>query len=191
MIGKLRRLVRRILVSFWFWPFVFIYAGWWLAGFIGVQTVTLPVAQLAAMKSSADAHAVAILTMIAAASITIVTFVFSTLMVVLQLASSQLSPRILRRTIREGRAQMVMAIMVGTFSFATHALLLIYAEQDPGRMLLFVMGGIALMLREPVGVPVLCWIRGRPRQCARRHPEHRDRDREVAEAHLRLSVGRC
>ena len=132
-------------MSFWFWPLVFLVGGWWLAEFLGGQTVDLPAEQIAGMKTSADAHAVAILGMIAASAITIVTFVFSTLMVVLQLASSQLSPRILRKTIREGRAQMVMAILVGTFSYATRSLLLVYVDQDVATLWLLVLTAVALM----------------------------------------------
>jgi uncharacterized membrane protein len=98
------------------------------------------------MQKAAVIYAGPLLTTIAASSITIVTFVFSTLMVVLQLASSQLSPRILRKTIREGRAQFVMGILVGTFVFAVRSLLLLYGTQDGLVALLLVNTGIVIMI---------------------------------------------
>ena len=64
----------------------------------------------------------AILSTIAAAMLTFTGLVFSVTMLVLQLASSQLSPRVTRTFLRDRKNQVVLAIFVATF---VHALLVL------------------------------------------------------------------
>lgn len=129
---RLRHFLRSILASFWFWPLVFVVLALYLAFVVPDISRHLSLADeyaVGELASSARAYAVAILTATAAADITIITFVFSTFMVVLQLASSQLSPRVLRPTLREGRAQLSMAVMTGGFVFSIASLLGVHGEQ--------------------------------------------------------------
>jgi uncharacterized membrane protein len=131
---RLRTLLRDILTSFWFWPLVFIVFACYLALAVPSWGRQLPAsgqAWFGDLAAGAQVYAVAILTTTAGADVTILTFVFSTFMVVLQLASSQLSPQILRPTVREGRAQIVMAIMAGGFVFSVCSLLGVYSEKRP------------------------------------------------------------
>jgi len=125
--------VRAVLSSFWFWPLVFIAVAIRLSESIPAWASSIPVQGVNGLQLFADnagVYAVAILTTTAAADITILTFVFSTLMIVLQLASSQLSPRILRPTLRQGAAQRSMGIMAGGFMFSVWSLLDIYGSQN-------------------------------------------------------------
>jgi uncharacterized membrane protein len=131
---RLRHALSSVLSSFWFWPLVFIVAAIYLAESIPSWASTVPATDLTAIQGfAADArvYAVAILTTTAAADVTILTFAFSSLMVVLQLASSQLSPRILRPTLRRGAAQLSMGIMAGGFVYSTWSLLGIYGVKHP------------------------------------------------------------
>jgi uncharacterized membrane protein len=58
------------------------------------------------------------MTAIAAAAITLTALVFSITMLVLQLASSQFSPRVLRTFLRDVNSQVTLGIFVGTFAYA-------------------------------------------------------------------------
>lgn len=122
-----------MLASFWFWPLAFIILAMYLAAAVPEFARNLPMGDQGPLRdvaAGAQVYAVTILTTTAAANITILTFVFSTLMVVLQLASSQLSPRILRPTLREGRAQISTGIMAGGFVFSICSLLSIVGETE-------------------------------------------------------------
>lgn len=131
---RFRQFVRGVLTSFWFWPLAFTGFAVYLSSALSNAARSLKPADVQALDPlarAAEVYAGVILTTTAAADVTILTFVFSTLMVVLQLASSQLSPRILRTTVREGRAQISMAIMVGGFVFSLYSLLELYGANEP------------------------------------------------------------
>lgn len=142
---RLRRMVRTVATSFWFWPILSIAFALWLSWALGYVVRSIPAAGITpdSLSKAAALYAGTILTATAAADITILTFVFSTLMVVLQLASSQLSPRIIRTIVRDGSAQLSMAIMVGGFVFSLSALLNIYGDQDP--LVAAIVVGVALL----------------------------------------------
>ncbi len=132
---RLKHMLRGVLASFWFWPVALIAFAVYLAASTPDLVRALPPGNLGGLQdlavSAGQVYAVTILTTAAGADITILTFVFSTLMVVLQLASSQLSPRVIRPTLREGRVQVTMAIMAGGFVFSLCSLLGVYAGQQP------------------------------------------------------------
>jgi uncharacterized membrane protein len=131
---RVRHRVRGVLTSFWFWPLVMMVFAWYLSGAVATVTRRLSVGDpgfASGLTAGAKLYSGAILTTTAAADVTILTFVFSTFMVVLQLAGNQLSPRILRTTVREGRAQMTMAVMVGGFVFSLRSLAEVYGERQP------------------------------------------------------------
>ena len=147
MIFRLHRAGRALVTTLWFWPLVFIVTGWFLADGVAWLARAAPLSAFTpgTVRFAAD-YAVPLLTMAAGAVITVVTFVFSTLMVVQQLASGQLSPRVLRKTLREGRAQLVMAVLVGTFVYAVHSLSLTYGEVDSLIPAYLTAGAIVLLL---------------------------------------------
>lgn len=134
--------------SFWVLPLSFMVGGWVLSYLVASLGHVLPVGAFDAngIASAATSVAVPVLTTIAAASISIVTFVFSTLMILLQLASAQLSPRAIRKIIREGRTQFVMSVLTGTFVYALISLTMVYGEADPGVALLLTAVGTLLMI---------------------------------------------
>lgn len=72
---------------------------------------------------STDAESArALLGAIATATLTLTGLVFSVTMLVLQLASSQLSPRVMRRFLRDRSNQIVLALFISTFAYALLAL---------------------------------------------------------------------
>lgn len=143
---RIRRLARSLFTSFWFWPLISIAFALWLSASVGgaARNVPLEDAVSDGLAKAATLYAGTILTTTAAADITILTFVFSTLMVVLQLASSQLSPRIVRTIVRDGSAQVSMAIMVGGFVFSLSALLNVFQNQDQNPLVASAMVVVAL-----------------------------------------------
>jgi uncharacterized membrane protein len=146
LLYRIRRLGRSLVTSFWFWPLISIAFALWLSMSLGgaARSVPLEDAVSGGLAKAANLYAGTILTTTAAADITILTFVFSTLMVVLQLASSQLSPRIVRTIVRDGSAQVSMAIMVGGFVFSLSALLNVFQNQDQNPLVASAMVVVAL-----------------------------------------------
>ena len=72
--------------------------------------------------------ATSLLQVVATATITVTSLTFSLVVIAIQLASQQFSPRLLREFARDRVIQGVLAILVGTFTFATGVLLSI--DQD-------------------------------------------------------------
>lgn len=134
--------------SFWVLPLTFMVGSWLLSYVVASLGRTFPVggSDASGLADAATSVAVPALATIAAASITTLTFVFSTLMVLLQLASAQLSPRAIRKIIREGRTQFVMSVLAATFVFAIISLTMLYGEREPGVALLLTFVGTLLMI---------------------------------------------
>lgn len=133
---------------FWVLPLSFM-AGGWLLSFVTAsfgRAMALSGADVRDLASAALSVAVPVLTTIAAASISTLTFVFATLMLLLQLASAQLSPRATRKILREGRSQLVMSVFAATFVFALSSLTMLYGEEAPGVALLLTLVGTLLMI---------------------------------------------
>jgi uncharacterized membrane protein len=134
--------------SFWVLPLTFMVGGWLLSYVVASlgRSLSVGASDVGGLSAAATSVAVPALTTIAAASITTLTFVFSTLMVLLQLASAQLSPRAIRKIIREGRTQFVMSVLAATFVFAIISLTMLYGEKEPGVALLLTSVGTLLMM---------------------------------------------
>lgn len=81
----------------------------------------------AAVTNSADA---ATATTVAAAMLTLIAVVFSTMLVAVQLASSQYSPRITRVFVRARLTQVTLAVFMTTFVFSLDALIGCRASED-------------------------------------------------------------
>jgi uncharacterized membrane protein len=73
----------------------------------------------------------ALLGAIATATLTLTGLVFSITMLVLQLASSQLSPRVMRRFLRDRNNQVVLGLFISTFAYALLALRNVKADSVP------------------------------------------------------------
>ena len=80
-----------------------------------------------AVTNSADA---ATATAVAAAMVTLIAVVFTTMLVAVQLASSQYSPRITRIFVRARLTQVTLAVFLATFVFALNALIGCRASAD-------------------------------------------------------------
>ncbi|MSO88204.1 MAG: DUF2254 domain-containing protein [Acidimicrobiia bacterium] len=80
-----------------------------------------------AVTNSADAVTA---TTVAAAMLTLIAVVFSTMLVAVQLASSQYSPRITRVFVRARLTQITLAVFMTTFVFALNALIGCRASED-------------------------------------------------------------
>lgn len=88
----------------------------------------------------------AILSTIAAAMLSFTGLVFSVTMLVLQLASSQISPRVTRTYLRDRKNQAVLATFVATFTYALLVLREVRSEPDPFVPELAVGAAFALLL---------------------------------------------
>ena len=98
---------------------------------VGDQLAQLPGADLLFQGGYESARS--ILSSIASAAITLTALVFSITMLVLQLAASQYTPRLLRSFLKDRNSQFTLGVFAGTFTFALAALRTIRAEEDsPG-----------------------------------------------------------
>ncbi len=120
VIVRLRKRYARLRESLFFWPAIYVVVGVVLGfattyadaqrpGWIHEAWYLIP----ATVNSARD-----LLTSLAGATITVAGVVFSITMVALQLAASQLSPRVLHGFRRDRRQQHTMAAVVGTFTFS-------------------------------------------------------------------------
>lgn len=104
-----------------------------LAVAAGLGTVALDQATRARLGFTGGADgARAVLATIATAMITLTGLVFSILIVALQLASAQFSPRVMRTFLRDRSSKIALAAFVATFSFALTVLRATRADEVPG-----------------------------------------------------------
>ncbi len=114
--------------SMFFSPVLFV------AGAVGLAALTLWLdsrissEDLPPILTSTVASARAVLGTIAAATITVAGITFSVTVVAVQLASSQLSPRVMRQFLRDRFQQSVIGLTVGTF---TYSLLILRSARIP------------------------------------------------------------
>jgi uncharacterized membrane protein len=73
-----------------------------------------------------------ILSTISASMITFTGLVYSITIVVLQLASQQFSPRVLRTFLRDRHSQLALGVFVGTFTYSLMVLREVHTEEAPG-----------------------------------------------------------
>jgi uncharacterized membrane protein len=96
------------------------------------------------------ATATAILAAIAGAMITFTGFVFSVLLLVVQFASGQFTPRVLRLAYRDRLTQVALGIFTGTFLFALYVLAEVGTDEVPtfslGLAVLFVLASVIVFI---------------------------------------------
>ena len=119
--------------SLWFIPMLGVAAAIVLAQLVpwidhGYAT---PFSDFFAFQSG-PAGARLLLSTIAASTLSLTALVFSVTMLVLQLATNQLSPRVMRTFLRDRSNQVVLALFIGTFSYSLLALRLIRPEDNGG-----------------------------------------------------------
>ena len=114
---RLRTLWQDLQSSLWFRPAVTTLFAFLLA--IAITTIDqLPYFAAPSLLRIGIESARALLAAIAGAMLTVVGMVFSTLMIVLVLASQQFSPRILRNFARDPISQNVLSIFMGSFTYS-------------------------------------------------------------------------
>ncbi len=127
--NRARRVAEYVRSSLWVVPAV----GAVLAVAGGLATVALDHATSARLGFTGGADgARAVLSTIATAMITFTGLVFSILIVALQLASAQFSPRIMRTFLRDRSSKVALATFVATFSYAFTVLRATRADAVPG-----------------------------------------------------------
>lgn len=116
---QLQSLSERLRTSLWFVPALFVVA----AVVLGAALVSVDHALAAEpgalffVYSGSEEGARSVLSVIAQSMLTFTGLVFSITMLVLQLASSQLSPRVMRTFLRDRANQAVLGLFVATFVF--------------------------------------------------------------------------
>ncbi len=116
---KLFALRERLRASLWFIPTMCVVATFWLAALtISIDHAIDPGRGGWFLYRDAADGARGLLTTIAASMITFTGLVFSITMLVLQIASGQFSPRVLRTFLRDRTSQIVLGVFVATFTYA-------------------------------------------------------------------------
>ena len=105
--------------SLWVWPGISAVAAM-LAGFVVSQIDVGPGSPLAFQGTADDARA--LLTMIAGTVVTVIALVLGLTVVALQLSSTQFSPRLLRKFLRDRSNQIVLSVFVATFVYSAAGL---------------------------------------------------------------------
>lgn len=112
----MKAFVERLRDSLFFVPALFIVGGVGLAFATAQLDASVPVET--AFLPTAPEGTRAILATVAAASATVAALVFSITAVTVQLAASQYSPRLLQGFLRDRFQQIVVGVVVGTFSYS-------------------------------------------------------------------------
>ena len=112
------RLAERLSSNFWMIPAVLLAVGAAVA-VLTVQAARLGVPHvLLGGPPVTPGEAAGVLGIVASATLTFLGVVFTLTLVALQLASSQLSPRVLRMFVRSGVTKLAFGILLATFSYA-------------------------------------------------------------------------
>ena len=110
--------------SFWALPAVLVICGVVLAVLtVQARLLGLPRSWLAGVPVSTG-EAAGLLGIVASATLTFLGVVFTLTLVALQLASSQLSPRVLRTFVRSGVTKLAFGLLLATFAFSVAFLIL-------------------------------------------------------------------
>ncbi|HEV2068401.1 MAG TPA: DUF2254 domain-containing protein [Acidimicrobiales bacterium] len=118
LLGRLRRAWSRLVSGYWFIPGGIVV----VASAVAVALLDLDAWLLAHGRSigftGGAESARALLSSIASSMLTLTALVFSVTIVVLQLASGQFSPRVLRTFLRDRRSQTTLGVFLATFLYA-------------------------------------------------------------------------
>lgn len=120
------RIWNHLSSSLWFVPILCVLAG------VGLSFATIAIDRKAEpvprwLSGDADA-ALAILTTVAASMVTLTGLVLTITMVVVQLATGQFTPRVLRTILRDRPSQIAIGVFVATFA---HAMLVMREVEQP------------------------------------------------------------
>lgn len=152
MLARLRMLWVNVRDSLWFLPATFTLAAALLAlGLIGLEAREWEAAQAAGewLWSGGPEGTRGVLSAIASSLITVTGVVFSVTIVALQLASSQFTPRLLRNFTADRSNQTVLAVLIGTFTYALLVLRAVRSEAQGGEEFvprIAAMGALVLVL---------------------------------------------
>jgi uncharacterized membrane protein len=123
-VARVDEILRYLRESLWFIPGIFAIASLLLAGVlvlidaeVGETGAEIPFVYAGSVEGARE-----VLATIAMSMLTFTGLVFSITMLVLQAASSQLSPRVLRTFLRDRGNQVVLGLFVATFLFALFVL---------------------------------------------------------------------
>ena len=125
---RLTTTLDRLRESLWLLPAVALALAIAAAELIPLVDAALP--RPFWFSSNADS-ARSLLSSIATATLTLTGLVFSITMLVLQLTSSQLSPRVMRRFLRDRTNQAVLALFIATFAYELLAIRNVEADDVP------------------------------------------------------------
>ena len=135
MRARFRRIPEYISTSLWFLPGIMVAGAFFLAlatTALDIRLDQLPEGRQIQIAFTGSAEgARAILTTIAGPMLTITGVVFSITMLVLQMASSQFSPRTLRTFLRDIPSKLALGTFLGTFLFSVVALRGVRSEAAP------------------------------------------------------------
>ena len=131
MPARLRALQRDLLDSLWFTPTVIalLYAGLALVLLRADAVLGLDTQGRDAWAVGGADGARGVLFAIAGTTLSVLGVVFSLTVVVLQIASAQFTPRVMRNLTGDRGTQVVLGVFLGTF---TYALLVLRAVRSPG-----------------------------------------------------------
>lgn len=129
---EFRRWWTAVRDSLWFLPAIFVIASGVLAfGMITIDRLTPEFATSFPLIFGGGADgARGLLSSVAGSMITVAGVTFSITIVALQLASSQLSPRVLRNFMRDRSSQVVLGAFIGAFTYAILVLRSIRADAE-------------------------------------------------------------
>lgn len=114
----LARVHEHLRTSLWFLPLIGLLLALGLAGTTVWFDARLSLPLLTAVITSDAEAARAILSVVATSMLTLTALVFSITIVVLQLASSQHSPRVTRAFLRDRHTKVTLALFLGTFAYS-------------------------------------------------------------------------
>ena len=141
----LREVRETVRESLWFWPTVAIALG--LAGGLSLPGVSAdPAGRAAFVLFPGDTDAARnVLATILGATLTVTGVTFSVTIAVLQNASQQFSPRLLRSFIRDASTQAAMGTMLATFAFTLAAILRLGQGDDSPAVAVTTVLGLTLV----------------------------------------------
>lgn len=117
LIVDVRTAAERFRSSLFFFPVMFVIVAVALAGVMLWVDGRIDDTDLPAWLRTTESNAQVVLGTVAGATITVSGIAFSLTLVSVQLASSQLSPRVMRHFLRDRFQQSVMGLTVGTFAY--------------------------------------------------------------------------
>lgn len=144
-----RALIERIKDHLFFVPAVFVAAAAVLAWIVNRLEPQLDANDLLLLIPTSIVGARSLLSTIAAATITVAGLVFSIMAVTVQLSSSQYSPRVLDRFLRDRFQQLVIGVVVGTFTYSLISLATLGVSVERGEA---VTGAVAATVGLVLGV---------------------------------------